>query len=271
MNKETLEIAGDLAGKYGALNLINRSLGTILRGDAQAGAVGAIGLYGGRLTNALGDIFDFVKPGGDNAAQIRSSGRAMFELERNKAANRLINSGEFEDKKEALKYLNKQFGTFEQIRRNYLSDAKKRLKGGSTLDYERLAINETVLVYKLANSLKSKDRLTQKDIEMAKGLVKVFPLLRGEDNVIASLQATAETILEDIRQMENQYLKAGGASSYLENQRREYGVDVRPLEGTSQLGTRFKDLNELPLDELEELFKMSGGLTGQTGKSNLRG
>ena len=271
MNKETLEIAGDLAGKYGALNLINRSLGTILRGDAQAGAVGAIGLYGGRVTNALGDIFDFVKPGGDNAAQIRSSGRAMFELERNKAANRLINSGEFEDKKEALKYLNKQFGTFEQIRRNYLSDAKKRLKGGSTLDYERLAINETVLVYKLANSLKSKDRLTQKDIEMAKGLVKVFPLLRGEDNVIASLQATAETILEDIRQMENQYLKAGGASSYLENQRREYGVDVRPLEGTSQLGTRFKDLNELPLDELEELFKMSGGLTGQTGKSSQRG
>ena len=271
MNKETLEIAGDLAGKYGALNLINRSLGTILRGDAQAGVTGAIGLYGGRLTNALGDVFDFVKPGGDNAAQIRSSGRAMFELERNKAANRLINSGEFEDKKEALKYLNKQFGTFEQIRRNYLSDAKKRLKGGSTLDYERLAINETVLVYKLANSLKSKDRLTQKDIEMAKGLVKVFPLLRGEDNVIASLQATAETILDDIRQMENQYLKAGGASSYLENQRREYGVDVRPLEGTSQLGTRFKDLNELPLDELEELFKMSGGLTGQTGKSSLRG
>ena len=106
---------------------------------------------------------------------------------------------------------------------------------------------------------------------MAKGLVKVFPLLRGEDNVIGSLYATAETILDDIRQMENQYLKAGGASSYLENQRREYGVDVRPLEGTSQLGTRFKDLNELPLDELEELFKMSGGLTGQTGKSSQRG
>ena len=46
---------------------------------------------------------------------------------------------------------------------------------------------------KLANSLKSKDRLTQKDIEMAKNLVKVFPLLRGEKNVIASLTATAET------------------------------------------------------------------------------
>ena len=51
------------------------------------------------------------------------------------------------------------------------------------------------LVYKLANSLKSKDRLTQKDIEMAKGLVKVFPLLIFQRNVIASLTATAETIL----------------------------------------------------------------------------
>ena len=270
MNKETLEIAGDLAGKYGALNLINRSLGTILKGDAQAGVVGAIGLYGGRLTNALGDIFDFAKPSGDNAAQLRQSGRAMFKLERNKAANRLIKSGEFEDKQEALKYLNKQFGTFEQIRRNYLSDAKKRLKGGSTLDYERLAINETVLVYKLANSLKSKDRLTQKDIEMAKGLVKVFPLLRGEDNVIASLQATAETILDDIKQMEDQYLKAGGASSYLANQRNEYGVNVRPLMGDSQLDTRIKEYEELDENQLEELYNYFKKVN-QTVKGTQRG
>jgi hypothetical protein len=254
-NKETLEIAGDLSGKYGALNLINRSLGTIIDGEAKAGVIGAVGLYGGRLTEALGDVFAFTKPTGDNAAQLRQSGKAMFELERNKAANRLVNGGEYATKEEALRYLNNTFGTYDRIRRNYLKDAKRKLKDGTTLDYERLAINETVLVYKLANSLKSKDRLTQKDIEMAKNLVKVFPLLRGEKNVIASLQATAETILDDIRDMENTYLKAGGASSYLKKQRQIYGIDVRPTEGQSQLDIRFKDLNELNEDELEKKFR----------------
>ena len=266
MNKETLEIAGDLAGKYAALNLINRSLGTILEGGADAGVTGAFQLYGGRLTEALGDVFSFMGPSGESASELRTSGRAMFELERNKAAVRLVNSGEFDDKQSAIKYLNKTFGSYDSIRRDYLRDAKKKLEGGSTLDYERLAINETVLVYKLANSLKSKDRLTQKDIEMAKNLVKVFPLLRGERNVIASLQATAETILDDIRQMEGIYLKAGGASSYLENERRAYGIDVRPDAGMSELQKRFQDLNELSEDELEERFNVASPGVGQAGE-----
>ena len=41
-------------------------------------------------------------------------------------------------------------------------------------------------------------------------LVKVFPLLRGEKNVISSLTATAETILDDIRQQERIYEKQLG-------------------------------------------------------------
>ena len=59
-------------------------------------------------------------------------------------------------KQKKLKYLNTSLGTFEKNYNNSLRNAKKRLEGGSTLDYERLAINETVLVYKLANSFKIK-------------------------------------------------------------------------------------------------------------------
>ena len=46
-NKNTLELAGDLAGKYGALNLINRSLGIILEDRADVGVKGTIQLHGG--------------------------------------------------------------------------------------------------------------------------------------------------------------------------------------------------------------------------------
>ena len=94
----------------------------------------------------------------------------------------------------------------------------------SKLDYERLAINETVLVYRLANSLKSKDRLTQKDIQMAKELVKVFPAFRGEASVISSLIAVSETIMDDIKEKENLYLQAGGGTEFLVNSRIDAGL-----------------------------------------------
>jgi hypothetical protein len=257
-NKETLELAGDIAGKYAAVNLINRSLGIITEGKARGGVTGAVGLYGGRLSEALSDVFDFAKPTGNTEKELKTSGKAMFELERSKAAQRLVNSGEFETKQAAEKYLNKTFGKFDKVYENALDDAKDKLKGGSTLDYERLAINETVLVYKLANSLKSKDRLTQKDIEMAKGLVKVFPLLRGEKNVIASLTATAETILDDIRQQERLYERAGGSSQYLLNERIAYGLlpPGSTLDSMGRLESQELKKQQKKIEEMtEEDFK----------------
>jgi len=226
MNKETLELAKSIAGKYAAVNLINRSLGIIQSGEARGGVTGAIGLYGGRVSEALGDVLSFAKIGGDSKAELKSAGQAMFNIEQKKVANALVAAGEFENSNDALKYLNGKsgLGNFQKNYNDSIRNAKKRLKDGSTLDYERLAINETVLVYKLANSLKAKDRLTQKDIEMAKGLVKVFPLLRGETNVLASLTATAETILDDIKQQERLYERAGGSSQYLLNERKAYGL-----------------------------------------------
>lgn len=249
MNKETLDIAKSIAGKYAAVNLINRSLGIIQSGEARGGVTGAIGLYGGRLSEALGDVLSFAKIGGDSKAELKAAGQAMFNIEQKKVANALVAAGEFENSNDALKYLNSKsgLGNFQKNYNDSIRNAKKRLKDGSTLDYERLAINETVLVYKLANSLKAKDRLTQKDIEMAKGLVKVFPLLRGETNVLASLTATAETILDDIKQQERLYERAGGSSQYLLNERKAYGLlpDSMTIDTMTDFESKkFRDLQE---------------------------
>jgi hypothetical protein len=256
-NKETLDLAKSIAGKYAAVNLINRSLGIIEKGEAQAGVTGAFGLYGGRVTEALGDVFDFVKVGGDDVSEVKAAGKAMFNLQRETAAADLVSDGVFDNKQQALNYLDRTLGSFEKNRRSSLSNAKKRLKGGNALDYERLAINETVLVYKLANSLKSKDRLTQKDIEMAKGLVKVFPLLRGERNVIASLTATAETILDDIKQQERLYERAGGSSQYLLDERRAYGLipNGTTLDTFEEKQFKFRELEKKIGEMTEEDFK----------------
>ncbi len=263
-NKETLELAKGIAGKYAAVNLINRSLGIINQGDAQAGVTGALGLYGGRITEALGDVLNFTPVFGESKSELKAAGKATFEIEKNKAAIALVASGEFEDKQKALKYLNTSLGTFDKNYNSSLRNAKDKLKltGNQTkLDYERLAINETVLVYKLANSLKAKDRLTQKDIEMARGLVKVFPLLRGETNVIASLTATAETILDDIKQQERLYETAGGSSEYLLNERKAYGLlpeNMTVNNMTDFDSKKFRDLQDkigkMTEEDFEKIF-----------------
>jgi hypothetical protein len=258
-NKETLDIAGDLGGKYGALKLINRSLGIIERGDADAGVVGLFGLYSGRLTDAIGDIFDYGKETNVEA------GRTEFNIEKRKAAVRLVNSGEFKDITEAERYLNKQLGAnFDSIYKKNLAQIKKRIKDGKKLDYERLAINETVLVYRLANSLKSKDRLTQKDIQMAKELVKVFPAFRGEASVISSLIAVSETIMDDIKEKENLYLQAGGGTEFLVNSRIDAGLI--PAQGAD-----FDNLTPFVFQQLEQRKKSVGAKSQEELKKILEG
>jgi len=83
------------------------------------------------------------------------------------------------------------------------------------------------------------------NIEMAKGLVKVFPLLRGETNVIASLTATAETILDDIRQQERLYERAGGSSQYLLNERKAYGLAPEGMSIDTMTDFDSKDFKKL--------------------------
>ena len=261
-NTETLDIAKQIAGKYAAVNLINRSLGILTEGKARGGVTGAIELYGGRLSEALGDVFSFVKLQGDDSRSLNTQGKKIFEMQQAKAAADLVamEPGIFKNKQQALNYLKREIGSYEKFKGNALKDAKKRLEGGSKLDYERLAINETVLVYKLANSLKSKDRLTQKDIDMAKNLVKVFPMFRGDENVRASLIATAETILDDIKQQERLYERAGGSSQYLLDERKAYDLVPSDMslndftETFEKLKKTEKEINDLTEDDLKIIF-----------------
>ena len=93
---------------------------------------------------------------------------------------------------------------------------------------------------------------------MAKGLVKVFPAFRGETNVIASLTATAETILDDIRQQERLYERAGGSSQYLLNERIAYGLlpPNSTLDSMGRLESQELKKQQKKIEEMtEEDFK----------------
>ena len=117
----------------------------------------------------------------------------------------------------------------------------------------QLAINETVMVYALANSLKSKDRLTAKDIQMAKDLVNIFPLLRGQKAVIRDLKSVNSTILQDISSLENTYTTAlMGETETLKQYKQRYGlVTSEDFMAPQQLQPLFRDKNT---NELLEMF-----------------
>ena len=68
---------------------------------------------------------------------------------------------------------------------------KKRglLSGLSREEQEKLAVQETTLVYALANTFKDQDRLTQRDIDAARNIVNIFSLTRSSKDVRASIQA----------------------------------------------------------------------------------
>lgn len=129
---------------------------------------------------------------------------------------------------EAQKFLDENFGDSNSIYDKTYNLLKSQFKDETdAANLERLAINETVLTYALANALKDKDRLTQKDIQMAKDLVNVFPLLRGQKQVIRSLEAVNETILADIQRAENDYQFAfGGDSHTIDQYRQRYGLSI---------------------------------------------
>jgi hypothetical protein len=177
----------------------------------------------------------------------KDAGMAKVNQLRDQFKSDLMGDGMSE--KEADAFLDKNFGSVD-------SQFKKTLKAmgvfkdqTTAADLERLAINETVLTYALANSLKDKDRLTQKDIQMAKELVNVFPFFRGQGQVIRSLEAVNERILGDIEASELIYSEFGGDTATLENFRRKYGL--LPGVEQEQVDVGFKD--EATIELLEKL------------------
>ena len=235
--KEQGQTLRNLSGKYKALNLGQNTIDILADAERQgkkfAGPKGRLNL----ITTRLGDAFsDF----GMTLFDTKEEGERYIDELKGGFRRDLIADGLSE--KEADEFIEKNFGSTDQMFKDTLKQLGAFKDETDSANLERLAINETVLTYALANSLKDKDRLTQKDIQMAKELVNVFPLLRGQKQVIKSLEAVNETILADIKRLENDYQFAfGGDTSTIDKYRIQYGVVEPGSNQQFQLQNPFAD------------------------------
>ena len=211
--KEQTETLHDLSSKYKAYSLGRDSINILRKEDVVGGPKGRLSIFTKRLGDAMNDFgMGFFG---------QEDGMAKIAEMRDDVKQGLIAGGKTEE--QAEKYLNDKFGKGNSLFKKTLEEMGVFKDTGA--DLERLAINETILTYALANSLKSKDRLTEKDIKMAQNLVNVFPMLRGEKSVIQSLEAVNETILKDIERLEFDYTNAYlGDSITISNYRRRYNI-----------------------------------------------
>ena len=242
--KEQAQTLRNLSGKYKALGIGKETINILedaaKKGETLGGPVGRLNLITTRLSSALDDL-------GLGMFESKDQGMAKLNQMRDKFKQELIDDGMKE--KDAEKFLNDNLDTIDSQIKRTLKQLGVFKDESTAANLERLAINETVLTYALANSLKDKDRLTQKDIQMAQKLVNVFPYLRGQKQVVRSLEAVNERILGDIRASELNYEEFGGNTATLENFRREYGL-IPQVEG-AELDVGFE--NESTIDLLEKL------------------
>ena len=212
----------DLSGKYKAYQIGLASINILKSDDVTGGPVGRLALFSKRLGDALADFnIGFLS---------REEGKKKIAELKNQYIQNYMKDNNV-DEEVATKVFEDTFGKGD----SYFKKTLKQLGAfkGTGADLEQLAINETILTYALANSLKSKDRLTQKDIQMAAKLVNVFPLLRGEKSVIEALEAVNNTLIKDIQAAEFDYINAfGGDNRTIDNYRARYGIT-----GTEQAPT----------------------------------
>ena len=205
----------DLSGKYKAYQIGLTSINLLKQEDVTGGPVGQLSLYSKRLGDALSDFnIGFLS---------RDEGKAKIKELKDQYIQQYMKDNNV-DQETATKVFEGQFGKGESFFKKTLDSLNVEFKG-SGADLEQLAINETILTYALANSLKSKDRLTQKDIQMAAKLVNVFPIFRGEKSVIEALEAVNNTLIKDIQAAEFDYINAfGGDNRTIDNYRARYGI-----------------------------------------------
>ena len=221
---ERFKTLKELSGKYKAYQIGETSINLLKLPEVKGGPAGLLSLFTKRTADALNDLgFGFV--GRDQLEQGR---RKINELRKDLIDTYMKDNDVDQEtaEKEIDATLNKQFKV--KKGESLLDSTLKRFGvkfEGVGANLEQLAINETILTYALANSLKSKDRLTQKDIQMAAKLVNVFPLLRGEQSVIEALEAVNNTLIKDIQAAEFDYINAfGGDNRTIDNYRARYGI-----------------------------------------------
>jgi len=246
--KPQIELLKELEGKYRAYALGQKSI-NILRefqekGETGAGPVGRFNLFSQRLGSAFEDIT------GRKMYDSAEAANERLQFERDKLINDLM-VGEDLERKQAEKKVDSLLG--DSVVKDKIMKAIQQATGEEDKQkLSQLAINETVMVYALANSLKSKDRLTEKDIKMAKELVNIFPLLRGQRDVIRDLSSVNNTILGDIQSLENQWRDGLlGETGTLDNFKRKYGITSGTGDQPEELTNPFTDKST---EELLEMF-----------------
>ena len=240
----------NLSGAYKGLqfNQINLKILRAAKEDDRvlAGPVGRLKLLTNRVSGAAND-FGFSLGSSDKDA------KDFFEnnfLSEDNIKSYAQNEGLSID--EAEKKLRNDF---EKNKNKYKKDLEKYVKPtnqNESAQLEELAINQTITVYALANALKSKDRLTQKDIENAERLVNIFPGFKGQDQVIQSLEAIEKTLLKDIERIEGDYIDADfGDPVIIETYRRKFNIGgtglITPqaiIDKQASQGTLLKEFNK---------------------------
>jgi len=241
--KPQADLLRELDAKYRAYALGQKTIGILedfkKEGKTGAGPIGRFNLFKQRFGSAFKDVL------GRDIYDDMESAQRRLEKEKNKAISDLMVSEDISRKK-AEKLLQSQLG--DAADQNKIMKLIKDATGEEDKQkLSQLAINETVMVYALANSLKSKDRLTEKDIKMAKQLVNIFPLLRGQADVIRDLRSVNNTILGDIDSLQSNWVNGLlGETATINIYRRQYGFKEG---GDNQLPPELADIYQNKSDQ----------------------
>jgi|TARA_S200002703_G_scaffold137655_1_gene127535 hypothetical protein len=250
IGKRLFEIQDILGNRYNALSVARDVLQTLNQEDqsgdkVKAGAALSVDTFTRRLSGVAKELvgLDIL----DNDITNLTLGQLEEKaLQLQEDEYRRIDESDLSEKakKEAKELLSKE---------NLIADARKRLKRTgffSELDreeQEKLAVQETTLVYALANTFKDQDRLTQRDIDAARNIVNIFSLTRSSADVRASINAIASQLESDIRRQEELYRQAGGLETTITNLR-----NLAEFE-TFKKGTVAEQLaGDLSLEDIEQ-------------------
>ena len=250
LDPKALDTLIELDQKYKAYQYGQKSVALIEKfqkaGKTGAGPVGRFNLFKGRLSEAMYDVTGMNMFTNENEARQKVAEYKDLLVNDWLKSNEVAGETDEEKRKNAGDKIDALLG--DSVNSKKIAQAIGEFTGEADQQaLSQLAINETVMVYALANSLKAKDRLTAKDIQMAKELVNIFPLLRGQKAVIRDLRSVNATILQDIQTLENTYTTAlMGETATIKNYKRKYGIATSgQLEGSgsADLPNPFEDLN----------------------------
>ena len=229
VDNRLFDIQDILGNRYNALSVTRDVLKTLNQLDesgdpVKAGAALSVDQFTRRLMGVSKELFGF-----------EVSGLTLDQLE-NKVAELQADEYAAIDRDPDLSDEQKQKAKEKLDSNNLIKQAKERLKsrgllsGLSREEQEKLAVQETTLVYALANTFKDQDRLTQRDIDAARNIVNIFSLTRSSKDVKASIEAIGRQLEADIRRQESLYTTAGGLETTLQDLRRLKNFEV--FEGT---------------------------------------